>query len=341
MFNPILLLKTKQPHVFEHGAKKTKTLRRVQMFLLVLGILLFLFSFAVVSIGKAIKESAGDSTSDADLATQRTISKWMRILAIVLIIIGFFVATVRTVPAGYRGVLLRFGAVQGVLNEGMQIITPYVNDIQLMEVRTIKETAQASAASKDLQVVTTTVAINFHVDPAKCGYLFKTVGNDFKSRVVDPAVQESLKQVTARYTAEELIKMRSKVKVEVESEVTRRLKAYNLLVESDGVSITQFDFSQEFNTAIESKQVAQQDAEKQKYVLQQAKLQKETDITKAEGESQASRLRALALKSQGGSKVLAEKFIEKWDGHYPQVVGSQGLILDLKSLMRDSEEPAQ
>jgi regulator of protease activity HflC (stomatin/prohibitin superfamily) len=294
-------------------------------------------SFVIVPIGKAVKESYGDKPDPEELAGQHTISKWVRVVAIIFIVIGFFIATVRTVPAGYRGVLLRFGAVNGVLTEGIHIITPYVNDIQLMEVRTLKETAQASAASKDLQVVSTTVAINFHVDPAKCGYLYKTVGNDFKSRVVDPAVQESLKQVTAKYTAEELIKMRSRVKIEVESEVTRRLKAYNLLVESDGVSITQFDFSQEFNTAIESKQVAQQDAEKQKYVLQQAKLQKETDITKAEGESQASRLRALALKSQGGNKVIAEKFIEKWDGKYPLVVGSSGMILDLKSLMSDKE----
>ena len=108
--------------------------------------------------------------------------------------------------------------------------------------------------------------------------LFQKVGNDYRKRIIDPVTQESLKAVTARYTAEELIRLREKVKSEVQNDITNRLRPYNIVVEPSGVSITNFAFSEEFNKAIEQKQVAQQTAEKQRYVLQQAKRDEEMKI---------------------------------------------------------------
>ncbi|MEN6373029.1 MAG: prohibitin family protein [Armatimonadota bacterium] len=257
-----------------------------------------------------------------------------RITGIVLIVAGILSASLVQVPAGHRGVLLQFSAVKGVLSEGIHIIVPYINRVEMMEVRTQKESSEATAASKDLQIVTTSLALNFHIDSKKAGDLYRNIGTNYKDRIIDPAVQESIKMVTARYTAEQLIKSRAAVKAEVEEDITRRLRAYDLIVEPAGLSITNFNFSPEFNAAIESKQVAQQEAEKQKYILQKAELEKQTQITKAQGISEAAKLNAAALQVSGGSKVIAREWIDKWDGHLPSVAGSGGgYIIDINSIL--------
>jgi regulator of protease activity HflC (stomatin/prohibitin superfamily) len=240
------------------------------------------------------------------------------------------------VPAGHRAVLMRFGAVTGELSEGIHLIMPFINSTEVIEVRTQKEESQASAASKDLQTVTTILALNFHVEPSKVDDLYRDVGRDYVSRIIDPAVQESLKVVTARYTAEELVRVRAQVKDAVEQEITERLTAYNIIVEPNGLSIVNFDFSPEFNRAIEEKQVAQQQAEKQRYVLQPAELERQTQVTRAKGAAEAARLTAAALQAQGGGLVIAREWIEKWNGQVPSVSAGAGqnVILDVSSLMR-------
>ncbi len=294
------------------------------MAIAVLGFILFFVSFLLAAI--ATREGGGYSRG-----------AWItRGLGVLLMVGGLILASAVIVRAGFRGVLLRFGAVQGQLDEGFHLILPFVNEVVLMEVRTQKEESQASAASRDLQIVTTSLALNFRVDPSQVGELYRDVGTEYKTRVIDPAVQESLKVVTAKYTAEELIKFRSQVKSEVEHEITMRLKAYHLLVEPAGLSITNFAFSDEFNRAIEQKQVAQQQAEQQRYVLQKAELEKQTAVMIAQGKSEAAKLNAEALKVQGGSLVISREWIEKWDGRLPSVYGGgQGMIIDLGSLMKD------
>ena len=249
----------------------------------------------------------------------------------------FFILTAfssyRGVPAGYRGVLLQFGAVKGVYNEGPNFIIPFMQNVELLEVRTQKVEAEAQAASKDLQIVKTNLAINFKLNPSETGTVYKNVGLDYANRIIHPAVQETLKAVTSQYTAEELIRKRSEVKALVDASLKDRLGRYGIIVEPNGVLITNFDFSDEFNKAIESKQVAQQDSEKQKYVLAKAQLEAETAITQAKGEAEANRIKAGALNTQGGQKVLAREWITKWNGQLPLVMGNQGMILDLRSLM--------
>jgi len=300
------------------------------MGLVVLGIIIFVISFLSVGLGKQIP----------NLPHVSGIAWMMRSVGILLVVAGILWGSIVIVPAGYRGVLLRFGAVQGVLGEGINFVIPGVNSVVLMEVRTQKEASKATAASSDLQVVTTDLALNFRADPARVSHLYQNVGPDYVMRIIDPTVQESVKVVTTRYTAEELIRRRAQVKAEVEQEITGRLKAYDIIVNPDGLSITNFDFSPDFNQAIERKQVAQQEAEKQKYVLQQAELQKQTAIAQAQGVSEAAKLNAAALQVQGGSLVIAREWIDKWDGHLPSVSaggsgGGGGFIIDLSSLMQN------
>jgi regulator of protease activity HflC (stomatin/prohibitin superfamily) len=301
------------------------------MFFFVLGVILLVA--AVVMPAK----TRGQSGADIPLGGFRRMGG---ALGLLLMLVGVMESSYRSVPAGYRGVLLQFGAVQRVLPEGINFIIPFAQDVDLMEVRTQKAEAEAAAASKDLQVVKTNVAINYHVNPTTVGLLYKGVGTDYADRIIHPAVQETLKAVVAKYTAEELIRLRDQVKSEVDTGLASRLAVYNIVVEQGGVSLTNFDFSNEFNQAIEAKQVAQQSAEKQKYVLAQAQMEAQTAITKAKGEAEANRIKAGALNTQGGQKVLAREWIDKWDGHLPQVSTSgQGTIIDLRSLM--SDQPAK
>ncbi len=304
------------------------------MALAVFGFIIFIFSFVLKGLNK----------QTPDHINMNAYAWTARVVGVLMIIGGLLMAAVVIVPSGNRGVLLRFGAAYGDLTEGIHLITPGMDSTVLMETRTQKEESKATAASRDLQTVTTSLALNFHVDPSRIASIYRNVGTEYNNRIIDPAVQESLKTVTAKYTAEELIKNRSQVKAEVEQDITARLKAYDIIVEPAGLSITNFDFSPEFNRAIEAKQVAQQEAEKQKYVLQQATLQKQTDVTKAEGTAQAAKLNAESLKVQGGALVIAREWIEKWDGRLPSVSagggsGAGGMILDLSSLLKQEVKP--
>ncbi|MEZ5163916.1 MAG: prohibitin family protein [Fimbriimonadaceae bacterium] len=256
-----------------------------------------------------------------------------------LVVVGVLGASLVIVKAGYAGVRLKFGrsmvssnkASTGLLGGGNRH-----DDGSPNAKRRKSSNCRISrfARSHDL-------ALNFKIDQDKAADLYASVGKDYKIRVIDPAVQEAIKVVTAQYTAEDLIRKRQEVKTLVETEITNRMKKYHLLVEPGGLSITNFKFSEEFNRAIEAKQVAQQEAEKQKYVLQQAELEKQTKIARAQGEAESAKLNAEALKVNGGSLVIAREWIEKWDGKLPQVSaaasgsGGGGFIIDLKSLLTD------
>lgn len=276
--------------------------------------------------------------SNADTETEIALRKAAKGIGLFVAIVATAWAAFYIVPAGERGILLQFGAVQGVLGEGPHFVMPYVQQVERIEVRTQRvDTENASAASKDLQIVHASVAVNYHVDPQSVGEIWKKLGRNYQQRVVDPAVTESLKAVTAQYTAEELVKLRETVKGQVQNQITERLRPYNILVEPNGVSITNFDFSAQFNEAIEQKQVSQQKAEQQKYILAQAKLQAETMVTEAKGRAEAARINAQALQQQGGEKLLMREWIEAWKAggsQVPTIVGGgqNMFMLDLKQL---------
>ncbi|GEN32627.1 MULTISPECIES: prohibitin family protein [Aneurinibacillus] len=240
---------------------------------------------------------------------------------LVLVILAFESFTV--VNPGHRGIIVQLGAVKPtVLEEGMHFKLPFIQEVVPVEVRVQKAESNASAASKDLQVVTTNMAVNFHIDPAGVNKLYQNVGMDYKTRIVDPAIGESLKAVTARYTAEQLISRRSEVSQQVKEILSKKLGTYNMVL--DEINITEFKFSDEFNRAIEQKQIAEQQALKSRLDLERIKIEKEQTITKAQATAEALRLQKQEVTPElvRLREIEAQQqAIEKWDGKLPSTTG--------------------
>ena len=232
-------------------------------------------------------------------------------LIVLIITILPFIGAWSLVAAGNVGVVTRFGAVSRVVTPGIVLKLPLVENVHSMETRTQKEQADAASASKDLQEVKATIALNYHLRGEKAVEVYQNIGTDYKVRVIDPAVQEAFKATTAKFTAEELIGKRESVKQEALLELKERLGIYNIVV--DNFNIVDFDFSTEFNQAIEQKQVAQQNLEK-------AKLEAQTAKTQAEGQAQAQK----ALKDTGSLSPEYLEFLalQKWNGVLPTVTGN-------------------
>jgi regulator of protease activity HflC (stomatin/prohibitin superfamily) len=198
-----------------------------------------------------------------------------------------------------------------------------------MEVRTQKYQAEADSASSDLQKVQTTVALNFHLDPTKVGDLYKNIGKDFEERIVVPSIQEGVKASTAKFTAEELITKREEVKDKIEEHLKNRLETYNIILET--ISITDFQFTEVFDTAIEAKVKAEQDALASKNKLEQIKYEAQQQIESAKG--QAESIRIINEELERSQKYLTLKTIEKWNGILPYVVGSSTPFIDISQFI--------
>lgn len=228
------------------------------------------------------------------------------------------------IGAGERGVVLNFGAVQDkVLGEGLYFRIPIMQKVILMDVKVQKATTEGAAASSNLQDVSSTVAINYHIVPEKAHLVYQTIGIHFKERIIDPAVLEVVKAVTARYSAEELITKRSAVSDAMKTNLTQRLVIHNIAV--DAFSIVGFSFSKIFMEAIESKQTAEQLAMKAQRDLERIKIEAEQKITAARAEAESLRLQRsnISLDLIELRKVEANlKAIDKWNGILPQVTGA-------------------
>lgn len=220
------------------------------------------------------------------------------------------------IDAGHRGVVLRWGAVTDVvLDEGIHWVTPIVNSVVEMDVTIQKEERQASASSKDLQLVSTKVTINYELDKLKVNNIYQNLRQDFSSRIISPAIEEFVKKTTAQYTAEELITKRESVKTDLKNALVENL-AKNHIIVSD-IFITDFNFSDEFNKAIEAKVTAEQTALGAKNKLEQVKYEAEQQVTQARAEAESIRIQAQAVTQQGGKDYVQLKAIEKWNGELP------------------------
>lgn len=235
-----------------------------------------------------------------------------------------------TVSAGERGVRLRFNATTGdVVSEGLYFRIPFIERVVKLDVKTQKLEAHAIAYSNDIQTVDSTLALNYHLAPESVVNLYKELGVDYQLRIIDPAIQESVKAATAKFTAQQLIEERPVVKEAILTELKTRLQGRYIIV--DDFSIVNFDFSDLYEDAVEAKQVAQQTALKARNDLETVKLQAEQRVAQAKAEAEAIRIQAQAITQQGGKDYAQLKAIEKWNGILPSQMIPGGAVpfLDL------------
>jgi regulator of protease activity HflC (stomatin/prohibitin superfamily) len=247
-----------------------------------------------------------------------------------LIVIGLATQSFQIVRAGERGVVfnsLSGGVQKRVLKEGLQFKIPFVEDIIPVDIKVQKSETDAQAASKDLQIVRSRIALNYHVDPERVNTVYQDIGIEFKSRIIDPQVQESVKAVSAQYTAEELITKRPQVRDDIKEMLSQRLREFNVIL--DEFNIIDFAFSDEFNRAIEAKQTAEQNALKAKRDLERIKIEAEQTVTRARAEADAQRLQRETITPI----ILQLRAIEKWNGVLPQVTGGAMPFIDAKSMI--------
>ncbi|MEG4989469.1 prohibitin family protein [Microcoleus sp. BR0-C5] len=252
-------------------------------------------------------------------------------LAVVIVFLAILSKFFIIVNAGERGVLMQFGKVQEqVLGEGIHVIVPTVYTVKKLSVRVQKQESSAEASSKDLQDVFTDVALNWHIIPEEANAIFQQIGDEKEvvARIIDPAVEEVLKAVMAKYTAEEIITKRGEVKAAVDDSLTLRLVTYHIAV--DDISLVHVHFSERFGEAVEAKQIAEQEAKRGEFLALKAVKQAEAKVNLAKGEAEVQRL----LRDNLTPELLERQAIEKWDGKLPLIVGDGGKNLwDVRKLV--------
>lgn len=259
---------------------------------------------------------------------EKNVKKGSIPLIILVLILIFIFGGIRTIKSGQVGIRVRFGKVVSTqMNEGINVKIPFIEKIVKMNVQVQKTEIETESSSKDLQLVNMKLAVNYRVDGMKATSLYKNVGTKYEDVVLQPAIQESIKAITSKYTAEELITRRNEVSNECMKELDKKVKKYGLLI--DNFNITNFNFSAEFNKAIEEKQVAEQKVLTAKQELEKEKIEAEKKIVSAKAEKEANELKQQTLTDN----IIKEKFINKWNGELPKATNG-GSILNIDSLMK-------
>lgn len=247
-------------------------------------------------------------------------------LAWLLIILSGCFSIIKT---GEIGIKTRFGKIVGnTTNEGIIFKSP-LEQIEKINIKVQKYENEdvLSTSTKDMQIVNNIkVSINYQIDGSKAVDLFKTVGTNYKTTVLEPAIQETIKGVISKYTSEELVTKRSEISIDINNTLDERIKKYG--INSVSVAINNFDFSDAYNQAIEQKAVAEQEVETSKNQLEKAKVEAETKKVKAQGEAEANKL----LESSLTKEIIEQQFIEKWNGQLPSTYAGNDVfsIFNLK-----------
>ena len=244
------------------------------------------------------------------------------------------------VPAGSTGVLITMGKVSdNVYQEGLHFKVPFMQSVEIVSNKIQKQEVEASAVSKDLQSISSTIAVNYRVGFNSSAKIYKNIGRDYESVVLLPAIQESMKSVTAKYTAEELISYRSQVGQEIKETLENKVGEYGIII--DRFNMVNFEFSEEFNNAIEAKQVAEQNLiktkteQEQQIVIAEAQAKQKVIAAEAEAEAITKKAQAQAdanrLLSQSLSDTLVDyEKVQKWNGELPMATGGDPII-DMRS----------
>jgi len=260
-------------------------------------------------------------------------------LGIIIVLVILFIivwSTFVIVPAGSRGVVLWWGKVEDrIMGEGLNFKVPITETVIKVDVRVQPHPfKEIDASSKEYQIVKMTGMMNFHIDPAFVNDLYQKVGLDFAEKVIDPAFNDFVKEVVPTYPIGEILPKREEIRQTAMGKLGNNLSRYHIIV--DDIYFANIRFSPEYEKAIESKQVAQQQVETQKQVLAQREIEAQQKVATAKGESES-----ILLVAQGQAKaneilsrsitpiLVSYKGIEKWNGILPQVSGGAIPFIEL------------
>ena len=254
-------------------------------------------------------QSAG-FVDEYGITTKGIVAIIVSVLALLVIVITFF-SSLRFIDTGKVGVVTNYGRVTGrELEEGANFVLPWgINSVTPYDVKTQKESANVAAATKDLQDVSAELVLNYRLNRGDVSRMHQTVGDDYKDKLITPALSETFKAASAKYSATEIVSNRPALKKEVVTTLEDRLKSYGITIQD--VSLTNFQYSPSFAKAIEDKQVAQQNAERAKFNLEAAKT-----------DAQAQKVQSETLSAE----YLKKLAIEKWNGEVPKYLGGNGLF---------------
>ena len=239
-----------------------------------------------------------------------------------------------TIKSGEIGLKSRFGEiVSQTTQEGIQFKVPFVEKVTKVNMKVQKADVTSSSATKDLQDVSISFAINFQLSPEKVMDLYKKIGQNYVEIILQPATQEALKNVTSKYTAEELITKRSEVSQQIIEELSAKVGKYGIIINE--LNIIDLNFSEAYNKAIEDKQVAEQEVKKAQQELEKTKIEAEKKVAEAKAEADALKLQKEEITPEllELRRIEAQlKAIEKWSGNLPTTItGSDGIpFIDLK-----------
>ncbi|MBQ3201504.1 MAG: hypothetical protein IJB22_06240, partial [Clostridia bacterium] len=269
------------------------------------------------------------------------VGKIIAVVIVIILVVSAALGSFVVIPAGHTGVTVTFGKVsEQVLQEGIHFKVPFAQEIVQIDNRIVKLEVSTEAFSKDLQTVSTVLAVNYRIAKNMSYSIYKEVGAAFEEVLVTPAVNEALKAVVAQYTASDLVSSRSEVSVRLDSELNEKLNARGIYVED--LNIIDWDFSPEYIAAVEAKQVAEQNLiktkteQEQQIVIAEAEAQKQVIAAEAEAksalitaEAEAERIKIEAEAQAEANRILAGSVTEElidyetvvnWDGKLPSVV---------------------
>lgn len=234
-------------------------------------------------------------------------SKMKKIAALLVLVV--FILTIGSgcftiIDTGERGVVLRLGEFKYVMNEGFNFKLPFVDRVIKMSVRDVTYNAKHEVSSKDMQTVQVETTLIYTLEPDKLGNIYKTYGVNFENVLIKPTMSEIVNTIVAEYNIESFVEKRAEISKKISDSFILKIQNSGINVKS--LLITNHDFSDEYNKAIEAKKVAEQGALKAKYDLEKTKL-----------DAEAQTLKQKSLNEM----VLQEKAIDKWDGKLPTYMG--------------------
>ena len=266
--------------------------------------------------------------------TTKSIIKKVSLGILTLFIFITLLNSFKAIPTGYVGIKTRFGKVQSsMLSEGINFKVPYIEKIVKIDCRTQKCEYQMEASSKDLQKISNIkIAVNYNIDKSNANNLYKEIGENFGSVVVEPAIFESVKQGMSQYTAEELITKRSEVSNVIMTLLTEKLNDKGILITA--LNITDLSFSKEFDNAIEQKQVTEQQTKQAQYELEKARVENEKKIENAKAEAEVMKQQNAEI-TENTLKLkeleIQSELVQKWNGTLPSTVSGDSIpMLNLK-----------